>query len=105
MKLKVVKGATPGREFEIIEGLNLVGRSCAGADCHLIDLEKEDLDEKVSRRHAMIERKGETVILWDLGSLNGTYVNTNDKLGTGTQVSLKEGDKIIIGKTALVVSS
>jgi len=104
MKLKVITGETAGQEFKVIDGMNLIGRSCAGNDTNIIDLEPVDTDAKDSRRHAMIEKKGETIIIWDLGSLNGTFVNQNERLKNGEQCHLKEGDKVIIGKTALLVA-
>ncbi len=103
MKLRVIKGGTPGKVFEIVDGMNLLGRACDTKDCNILDLTNEDLEAKVSRKHAMIEKSGETVIIWDLGSLNGTFVNRGDRLETGEQCHLKEGDQVIIGKTALVV--
>jgi predicted component of type VI protein secretion system len=104
MKLKVVKGTKPGREFEIVEGMNLLGRPGDERECHIIDLSAEDADEKVSRRHAMIEKHGNVITIKDLGSLNGTYVNSTDRLVEGTEINLSEGDKIILGKTALLVT-
>lgn len=104
MKLKVLKGAKPGREFQILEGENLLGRSLEAEGCNLIDLSDEDLDEKISRQHALIEKHGSTVKIRDLGSLNGTYVNSQNRLSQGSEIDLKNGDRIILGKTAFVVT-
>ncbi|MFN7973924.1 MAG: FHA domain-containing protein [Acidobacteriota bacterium] len=49
----------------------------------------------VSRRHAVIERKGNAYIVRDLGSTNGTYVN-------GARVEeapLAHGDRLVVGQT------
>ncbi len=103
MKLKVVKGVTPGREFEIVEGMNLLGRGAEANEWHLIDLAEEDADEKISRRHAVIEKHGSMVKIKDLGSLNGTYVNSTDRLVEGAEMDLCDGDKVMLGRMALVV--
>lgn len=41
-------------------------------------------DEKLSRHHAEIERRGDTVLVRDLGSKNGTFVNGERVEGTRT---------------------
>lgn len=58
------------------------------------------LDSAVSRRHAAIRLEDKNVLLADLNSQNGTYVN-NRRIGTAR---LSEGDMISIGHTRLVVS-
>jgi class 3 adenylate cyclase len=58
------------------------------------------LDSAVSRRHAAIRAEGGKVLLADLGSQNGTYVN-NRRIDV---VTLSEGDMISIGHSRLVVS-
>ena len=104
MKLKVLKGAKPGREFQILEGDNLLGRSLNTKGCNFIDLADEDLDQKISHEHALIEKHGTVVKIRDLGSLNGTFVNSQDRLNEGNEIDLKNGDRIILGKTAFVVT-
>jgi len=54
-------------------------------------------DQSVSRRHAIITRKRDTVRILDDRSSNGTYVN-------GRQVSeaeLSDGDVIVLGRVIL----
>ncbi len=51
-------------------------------------------DSFASSRHAQITRQGRTVVIEDLGSTNGTYLN--DKLLTGPQ-PLHDGDRVRIG--------
>jgi len=104
MKLKVLKGAKPGREFTILEGENLLGRALDAKGCNLIDLADEDLDQKISNEHALIEKHGSSVKIRDLGSLNGTYVNSQNRLSEGNEIDLKNGDRLILGKTAFVVT-
>lgn len=51
-------------------------------------------DARVSRRHAIIRRQGQELIIEDLGSSNGTYVN--DVRLTEPQV-LRDGDQVRLG--------
>ncbi len=59
-------------------------------------------DPLVSRKHAIIEKDGDTLYLEDKGSTNGTYVNKNP-VQAGKKVKVKNGDAIMIGKTELKV--
>jgi hypothetical protein len=55
-------------------------------------------DSNVSRRHAELRRSGDTVVLTDLGSTNGTRVN-------GAPVRervLVSGDEVSVGSTRLI---
>lgn len=62
-----------------------------------IDLTPVDNNRSVSRRHAKILRKeGKYFILEEVGTVNGTYVN-DQKISTGVQVEIKNGDRIRIG--------
>ena len=102
MRLVVWRGGIRGREYHIQEGNNLIGRwdPDAGAFPE-IDLESEDEEAKVSRKHAVIERRGEKASIEDLGSLNGTYINRGSRLKPSTQYTLSPGDEVIVGKTFL----
>ncbi len=51
-------------------------------------------DPFASSRHARISRQGHVIVIEDLGSTNGTYLN--DELLTGPQ-PLHDGDRIRIG--------
>src|SRR5579875_2314960 len=51
-------------------------------------------DPEVSRRHARFLKRGDTVVLEDLGSSNGTFVN--GELISG-EVTLRDGDRIAFG--------
>ena len=53
--------------------------------------------DSVSRQHASIECKGMDIVVTDLGSTNGTFVN--DDPTRRSQVSLKCGDRLRIGDT------
>ncbi len=102
MKLVVLRGDTKGKAFPIEEGSNLIGRwdPDAGAFPE-VDLEVEDVDAKISRKHAVINRTAKSAVLEDVGSLNGTYLNKGKKLTPGEKVELRSGDEIIIGKVFL----
>ena len=56
-------------------------------------------DPFASTQHARIERQGSTLVLEDLGSTNGTYLN--DELLRGPQ-PLHAGDRIRIGDSQFV---
>lgn len=83
--LTVVKGPQIGDYFTLDATTTTIGRD-PKADIFLND-------RTVSREHALIAQSGDTVILKDLGSLNGTYVD-------GTlidEVELKSGEILQIG--------
>jgi adenylate cyclase len=54
------------------------------------------LDKIVSKEHCTIERRGDSFVLRDLGSLNGTYVNSERVAG---ERALRHGDEIALGAT------
>ena len=78
-------GHTPGMEYDIGEGA-VMGRG----DQAEIRLE----DPFASSRHARLLRQGGIMVLEDLGSTNGTYLN--EELLTGPQ-PLHRGDRVRIG--------
>jgi ABC-2 type transport system ATP-binding protein len=90
VRLRILKGADAGRVFDL-EGVLVVGRDPSVAD---IVLE----DEQISRRHLGLTLRGESVLVVDLGSTNGTFVN--DELVVGEQ-RLDQGDRITLGTTVL----
>ena len=55
-------------------------------------------DVTVSRKHANFRREGDTFVVRDVGSLNGTYVN-RERIDEAT---LQTGDEVQIGKFRLV---
>ncbi len=64
--LAVIQGAATGQIYQITKTRTTVGRS--GADVNLDDPE-------ASRQHAALEILGETAVLRDLGSTNGTFID------------------------------
>jgi pSer/pThr/pTyr-binding forkhead associated (FHA) protein len=78
-------GHSPGMEYDVGEGA-VLGRG----DQAEIRLE----DPFASSRHARLLRQGGIVVIEDLGSTNGTYLN--EELLTGPQ-PLHAGDRVRIG--------
>ena len=80
-------------ERELPQGEVVIGRS---SSCDLV------LDDSaISREHARIEINGDTVVLHDLSSRNGTWVN-GERAET---VNLESGDEIAVGRMTLVLMS
>jgi hypothetical protein len=104
-KLSIIRGGRRGQEFELESGNNLVGRwdPETGAFPE-VDLDADDPEAKVSRKHALIRIDAAKITIEDIGSLNGTYVNRQPRLQPGNPLDLKDGDEIIIGKTFLKLS-
>ncbi len=65
--LAVILGANSGQIFTVTKPRTVLGRGTE-TDVQLSDSE-------VSRRHAMLEIRGDEAVVSDLGSTNGTYVD------------------------------
>ena len=59
------------------------------------------LEPALSRKHAELELVGDDLVLRDLGSANGTYVN-GEKID---EVKLKDGDRMQFDKVHFIVSA
>lgn len=92
VKLKVLNGKSAGREVKVPETGFLIGRS---QECHL-----RPKSDAISRQHCEITIDGDTVVIRDKGSKNGTYVN--GKRIDGEQ-QLSQGDQLLVGKLELEV--
>jgi pSer/pThr/pTyr-binding forkhead associated (FHA) protein len=80
------------RFFELNDEITFVGRS-----------EVNDVrikDNYVSREHLMLRKLGDRVLVRDLGSKNGTFVNGNP-IRPGAEVELREGVSIVIGMSVI----
>jgi pSer/pThr/pTyr-binding forkhead associated (FHA) protein len=84
------RGAQKGARFLITSEGVTIGRSPESS----IFLD----DITVSRKHASIEKNGDSFIFKDSGSLNGSYVNNQSV----TEKKLVSGDEIQIGKFHLL---
>ncbi len=101
-KLKVIRGGRKDQEFALEDGNNLVGRWDPDTGSFPeVDLDADDPEAKISRKHALIRIADGKITIEDIGSLNGTYVNRGQRLQPGSPVDLKTGDEVIIGKTFL----
>ncbi len=101
-KFEVVRGGRKGHEFPIEDGNSYIGRwDPETGSFPEVDLEQDDPEAKISRKHALVRIENGKITVEDIGSLNGTYVNRQPRLQPGTPVEIKSGDEIIIGKTFL----
>jgi predicted component of type VI protein secretion system len=88
--LEIVEGSQAGRQLPLDQVVD-IGRE-PSLPLHL------DEDTQVSRRHARIAQQGGQVVVEDLGSTNGTYVNDQP---ISSPRALNPGDKVRIGLTVL----
>jgi len=89
--LTVLTGTAAGHMFRIPEGSCVIGRAASS--------ELRISEEGVSRRHAGLRREAGRVLIDDLGSVNGTFVNGERLSGPK---GLEEGDKVQIGPGAVL---
>jgi hypothetical protein len=101
-KLVIERGKSTGKQFLLSAAESQIGRWDAdGGIFPDVDLDTDDPEAKVSRRHARITFRDGQYFLEDLGSTNGTFVNRGRRLSPGTRQALNDGDEIIVGKTFL----
>ena len=90
----------------VIQGFNRGARFDFDADAGAVSIGREagnliKLDDhEVSRRHAEIRRVGETYIVGDLKSSNGTFLNE----AKVERAELSSGDRIRIGRSVMLFS-
>ncbi|HLL54276.1 MAG TPA: sigma 54-interacting transcriptional regulator, partial [Myxococcaceae bacterium] len=89
--VEVAAGPDKGKKVKTLDSLVRVG-SDPSNDLVLTD-------PTVSRRHLEVERTSRGIILRDLGSRNGTFVEGRQTI----QTFINPGDKMALGKTKLVV--
>lgn len=100
--LIIERGRSAGKQFSLCEDESQIGRWDAdGGIFPDVDLDSDDPEAKVSRRHARIMRRGGQYFIEDLGSTNGTFINRGRRLLPGDRQPLRDGDEIIVGKTFL----
>jgi pSer/pThr/pTyr-binding forkhead associated (FHA) protein len=101
-KLVIQRGGKVGKEFQLTGSESMIGRWDAdGGIFPDIDLDQDDPEAKVSRRHARIQLLNNQYLIEDLGSTNGTFINRGPRLLPGNKQPLNHGDEIIVGKTFL----
>lgn len=86
----VKRGSKAGSRYLVSGKFTTIGRH-PESDIFLDDV-------TVSRRHAEVHRDGDAILLNDVGSLNGTYLNRH-RIESG---SLRSGDEVQVGKFKLV---
>lgn len=93
VKLKVLRGASAGKEVVVRGPRFFIGRS---EECHL-----RANSDAISRRHCAITVQDDAVRIRDLGSRNGTFVN-------GTRIDgdhrLEMGDQLRVGPLEFLVT-
>ena len=90
------------RRFAISGARMVIGRHIGPADEIDIDLGVLKIGaDRVSRRHAEIIRRGADYFVRDLGSLNGTFILGQGRLGRDQLYKLQERDQVVIGGTTL----
>lgn len=90
--LVIERGPRAGMTYILAPGTTTVGRS-EEANIFLDDI-------TVSRKQARLQLEGDTLVIEDVGSTNGTYVN-----GVRTdRAELQPGDEVILGKYHLILA-
>lgn len=88
--LVIIRGTPQGKRFNLIGKEMIIGRDKAA----LIQLS----DPNISRKHAVVRKRGDQFFIADYGSRNGTFLNDNKLEG---EVELTKEDMIKIGTTVL----
>jgi pSer/pThr/pTyr-binding forkhead associated (FHA) protein len=95
VSLKVLTGNHEGKEILIKDEKFLIGR---GDDCQL-----RPKSESISRRHCALVQKEGRLLLVDLKSRNGTFIN-DKQLSPDKAKILKSGDRIRVGQLEFEIS-
>ncbi len=95
VRLVLNSGRQKGRETMLARGIYLVGRSRI---CQI-----RPKNRYVSRKHCALIHRRHELLIQDLGSKTGTYVN-GMKIDPKTAVELSDGDRIRVGKTKFRVA-
>ena len=90
--LIIIRGKPQGHRFFLTRDEMVIGRDPATEICLA--------DESISRRHAKLTRRGDAVLLTDLGSANGTYLNDR-RVDQAYPVALTKEDMLRIGNCIL----
>jgi diguanylate cyclase (GGDEF)-like protein len=90
--LIIIRGKPQGFRFFLTQDEMTIGRD-PSAEISLAD-------ESISRRHAKLTRSGDAVLLTDLGSANGTYLNDRP-VPPAQSVRLNKEDMLRVGNSIL----
>ncbi|MFV2067049.1 MAG: ATP-binding protein [Pirellulales bacterium] len=91
--LFVIRGRDQGTRFELDASAMSIGRDRSNS----IQLH----DTEISRRHAVLRRKGQTYVLTDQRSSNGTFIN-GQPVTSEPSHELSSGDQVQVGQTLLL---
>lgn len=101
-QLIVLIDKKPEAMFKLRKVTCVIGRSTSGGSpAPDVNLKRFDPRHRVSRTHALISRFGNSFVLSDCGSTNGTIVNDKIILATNQTRILKSGDRLRLGDTLL----
>ena len=90
--------------IDLEKDISLVGRSSSVDTVRPdVDLSAFDESQYVSRRHAFILRRQGALVVEDLESINGTFVNVTQQLAPHVLTPLRDGDEITFGQTRCTV--
>jgi hypothetical protein len=87
IQLVMRTGPNPGKAFPLSKSEVIVGRD---ATCDIVIN-----DAEISRRHAKLSLQGDSYVLEDLGSTNGTFVDGQRLMGPHP---LQPGDLVLFGE-------
>lgn len=93
LTLEVVEGPDAGKTARLAGTLEIGRDPAAGLALH---------DDQASRRHARVSVQSGSVVLEDLESSNGTFVNNNELTGP---TRIAAGDELLIGVSVIQVRS
>lgn len=89
--------AENGKSFNLKDDKTVIGRnSTTNNIVNDIDLTHLDIKKMISRRHAMVQRKNDQFLIYDLSSRNGTFVN-GERISSRDPYPLKPGDVVEFG--------
>jgi len=101
---EITRRSKPGNQVVIIKSETQAGQNIAVRDAVVLGRSAEaDIvldDPYASEFHMRLIRQDGGIVLHDLGSTNGTYVNGRR---VGSPITLSQGDAIQVGKTIMEV--
>jgi len=92
-EITIKGGKSRGKRFTVKEGTRVTLGRGMQADVQVFD-------DGLSRLHCAFENRGESLVVTDLGSANGTYVNGKPV----ASAAVYDGDEVVIGVAVLSVS-
>ncbi|CAN5649819.1 hypothetical protein BH23PLA1_BH23PLA1_01270 [soil metagenome] len=94
VKLVVVEGVRLGSVVPVLNERFLIGRD---SGCQL-----RPKSPTISHQHCALTRRGDHVVVQDLGSTNGTLVNDH-RLVKGEEIRVHDGDRLQVGQLIFII--